>query len=197
MTLTLDDFDLILNVHFIPPATPGLFSPSMSLIGVSWNYTWPLTWGSDFWGLKPLNKHTPLLVFIYNRGPLLRVWYFTVKARTHTPQHFAIQTWTYLIQTRTYLKVYRQTVDLVLHLLWGTYAHMLLYAIWHPLLVSYDRGRPRLAVFDFSLHKCGLKVHGCRWKRAPAYTFPSNIFWTFIWTFLHFCVKNIFSSTLI
>ena len=35
MTLTLDDFDLILNVHFIPPATPGLFSPSMSLIGVS------------------------------------------------------------------------------------------------------------------------------------------------------------------
>ena len=54
----------------------------------------------------------------------------TVKARTHTPGYFAIQTWTSLIQTRTYLKVNPQNVDLVLYLLWGTYAHMLLYAIW-------------------------------------------------------------------
>ncbi len=60
-----------------------------------------------------------------------------------------------------------KTMDLVLHLLWGTYAHMLLYAIWCPLLISYDRGHPRLAVFDFSLHKCGLKVRGCRWKPTP------------------------------
>ncbi len=119
---------------------------------------------AQFW--TDMNTH--LLIFTYNRGPQLCMWYFTVKARTHTLRHFAIQTWTYLIQMRTYLKVNRQTMDLVLHLLWGTYAHMLLYAIWHPLLVSYDRGCPRLAVFDFSLHKCGLKVHGCRWKRAQA-----------------------------
>ncbi len=66
-------------------------------------------------------------------------------------------------------EVYCQTVDLVLHLLWGAYVHMFLYAIWCLLLVSYDHGRPRLAVFDFSLHKCGLNVV-CENERPQTHT---------------------------
>ena len=49
--------NLILNVYFVPPATSGLFSPSMSPIGLSKLKVY-LTFDLEAltWGLKPLTN---------------------------------------------------------------------------------------------------------------------------------------------
>ena len=98
--------------------------------------------------------HTPTRIHRQSRTHKF-FYVFHRQLWTHKHRHFTIQMW-------TVLRVNRLTVDLVLHLQSVTLPHMQNYIENRSLPLSYNRGRPRLAVFVFSLHKRGLKVHVCR-----------------------------------